>query len=348
MCILLFGSAVFEAQAAFSSLYAFGDGVCTTTNNTGGGSLYYGKRYTNGRVWIEVLAQRQGLNYESNKNWSYFGDYSSDLIANVNRFTAPPDANTALFVVWVNDADFVADITSRGPGQPEDMNLAVWTAANNQSLTNHFNIITSLYAKGARTLVMPNAVDITKIPEYNGLSTSEKAFIRQRVIDFNTGFASVLNQVKVLHPDLTIYEPDIFSLVDNMVANPANYGLIKPTTDAIDDHCTDIKGRGTNYVFWDYMDPTAMVHLLIADVAQQLVSPPRINGITSFGGSNRLDIANVPIGRDGFVAGTTNLVTWSVTNSFTSVNATQSIFVPANGPQGFYRLCFPPAVWTWP
>ena len=31
----------------------------------------------------------------------------------------------------------------------------------NLSLTNHFVAITNLYAKGARTLIMPNAVDFT-------------------------------------------------------------------------------------------------------------------------------------------------------------------------------------------
>ena len=49
-------------------------------------------------------------------------------------------------------------------------NIVTWTNAINQSLTNHWNIITNLYyAKGARTLVMPNAVDITEIPEYDKL-----------------------------------------------------------------------------------------------------------------------------------------------------------------------------------
>ena len=34
-------------------------------------------------------------------------------------------------------------------------------AANNQSQTNHLQIITNLYAKGVRTLILPNAVDIS-------------------------------------------------------------------------------------------------------------------------------------------------------------------------------------------
>ena len=37
--VLLSGPAVLPAHAAFSSLYAFGDGVCTTTDNLGGATL---------------------------------------------------------------------------------------------------------------------------------------------------------------------------------------------------------------------------------------------------------------------------------------------------------------------
>ena len=90
-CLLLFGSVAFPTQAAFTSLYLFGDGLSTTTNGPGG-IYYYGRRYCNGRVWVEVLAQRQGLAYDLNNNWSYFGHYSPNLVTNVNAFATPPDA----------------------------------------------------------------------------------------------------------------------------------------------------------------------------------------------------------------------------------------------------------------
>ena len=100
---------------------------------------------------------------------SYFGQFSSDLVQNVNSFQAPTNASTALFVVWVCDADFVGFISDYGPNTPGDLNTQVWTDAINQSLTNHFQALTNLYGKGARTMVMPNAVDITKVPIYVGL-----------------------------------------------------------------------------------------------------------------------------------------------------------------------------------
>jgi phospholipase/lecithinase/hemolysin len=362
--VLLFGWAVVPAQASFSSLYVFGDGVSTTTNNMSGGSLYWGKRFTNGRTWVEVLAQRQGLtnntltnvdwSYSSN-NWSYFGHYSSNLVQNVNAFPAPTNAATSLFVIWVCDADFVYFITHYGPTTPGDTNIQVWTNAISLSLSNHFRVVTNLYAKGARTLVMPNAVDLTKVPSYVSISsTNEKAFIRQMVIYFNTNFASLLNQVSGALPDLTVYSPDFFSLFDNVVAYPTNYGLIKPDKYVLGDDPAlkdySLNGPGTNYVFWDYQDPTAKTAEIMADVAQQLISPPTLSRLAPLNGSNRLDVVNYPIGLGGFVDGRTNPAygNWSLAlTNFNSTNAVQSIFVPAPGPPAFYRLRFPFA-WTWP
>ncbi len=348
----LLGLAGLPAQAAFTSLYVFGDGVCTTTNNTQGGALYYGHRYSNGRVWVEVLAQRQGLDYESNKNWSYFGHYSSELLTNLNHFAAPPDANSALFAIWVVNADFVYNVNT----YPTN-NTVAWNNAINQSVTNHWKGITNLYAKGARTLVMPNAVDLMKVPAYVYAPAANKSFVREKIVEFNAAFAAMLNQAKTSLTNLTIYQPDLFSLLDDIVTNAAYYGLTNAllagqSVAALDDPAlTDysLNGPGTNHIFWDDLDPTAKAHAVLADFVQQLISPVRIQNIRRVNGSNQLDLVNVPIGRNGMLAGSTNLFDWpdTDTQAFNSTNATQMILVPSSGPLEFYRLRFPFA-WSWP
>jgi phospholipase/lecithinase/hemolysin len=379
---LLFGSAIFPAQAAFTSLYIFGDGVSTTTNNPFAGQYYYGLRRSNGRVWVELLAQQLGLtnnywysnnssihvsytnlsasstnwSYSSN-NWSYWGDYSSNLVQNVNNFTTLTNATNALFVVWVIDADFVYDIANYGPYTSN--NIAIWTNAINLSLTNHYKAITNLYAKGARTLIMPNAADITEIPAYNIMAATNKSFIRQRIIDFNTAFTTTLmNRIQTSCPGITIYVPDIFTLLNNVLTNAAAYGLTNAldnglSIDALDDPSLSdlsLNGPGANYIFWDDEDPTARFHSVIAGVVQQLISPAQITNFTVLNGSNQLDVANVPIGLNGLVLGCTNLSapSWTTNATFVSSNATQTVFVPASGsPQMFYQLYFP-YTWTWP
>lgn len=347
-CLLLPGACVFPSRAAFTSLYVFGDGVCTTTNNPSAGAYYYGKRYTNGRTWVEVLAERQGLLYDPDKNWSYFGHYSPNLVINVSNFTAPSDAQTALFVVWVDDADFVYDLSYYAPYASN--NLAVWTNAINRSLTNHLKAVHTLYAKGARTLIMPNAVDLTEVPYYSGLSSANKRFVRQRIVDFNAAFRIAMSNAAASLSDLTIYTPDFFTLLDNLVAQPGDYGFTPCGKDALDDpSLTDksLDGPGANYLFWDYLDPTAKAHAVMADLVQQLLSPVHFVNIVSLNGINRLEIGNIPIGRDGILELSANLTDWSPQEDFDSTNAVQSILVPATGSRQFYRLRFPFA-WSWP
>ena len=264
MGFLLFGSAVFPAQAAFTMLQVFGDGISATTNGPGG-SFYYGPRNSNGRIWVEVLAQRQGLFFDTNKNHSNFGNTSTSMVAAVSSLSiTPSDASNTLFVIWVNDADLYYQALNNGT------NLNAWTNAINVSLTNHFKAITNLYAKGARTLIMPNVVDLSSIPDFD--TTANTSFIHQRCIDYNVAFTNTLNRARTnsLYPGLTIYAPDFFTLLTNIIAYPTNYSV----TNAVDSggHSIDViygssltdkttNGPGANYIFWDRHDrPRRSMH----------------------------------------------------------------------------------------
>jgi phospholipase/lecithinase/hemolysin len=351
--LLLFALGEFSTPATFNSLYAFGDGVCTTTGNTGGGSLYYSNSYCNGRAWIQVLAQRQGLPYITSNNMSYFGQYSANLVAAVTDFTAPTKASNALFIVWICDADLVYDMENINPLT----SLSLWTNALNQSLTNQLTAVQVLYNKGVRTLIMPNAVDITEIPLFNQTAPSTRSFIRARIIDFNAAFNSALNNLAATNAGLKIYVPNVFSLLDNILTNAASYGLTNvlqsgQSIDVLSDNSqTDysLNGSGAKFIFWDPTDPTAHAHEAIADYVQQLISPAQIARVIPLGNSNRLDVVNFPAGLNGFVDGTTNitLTNWQSLQSFTNNSTAFSIFLPMSGSQHQYRLRFHYA-WYWP
>jgi len=351
--VSFFGFTVVPVQAAFTSLYVFGDGISTTTNNTSGLPFYYGKRFSNGRVWVEVLAQRQGLTYNSNQNWSAFANYSINVVTTVGNFNAS-DASNALFVLWVNNADLWY------PAYYDGTTMSQWTSAINQSQTNHFKIVTNLYAKGARTLIMPNAVDLSTIPKFDNSANAN--FIHLRCLDYNVAFSNTLNRIRASCPNLVLYTPDFFTLLTNILAYPANYGVTNAlfnygqgnvSIDAVDSipSLTVTNNPGTNYIFWDPTDPTAKVHMWMANLTQQLISPVQISNITSLNGSNQLVMANVPIGQNGLVIGRTNLVlgnwTTNANANFNSISATQSVFIKPSGPQWFYRLKFPYS-WIWP
>jgi len=349
---LFFWVSLFPVRAGFSSLSVFGDALSTTTNNPSVGSLYYGMRRSNGRVWVEVLAQRQGLNYDPNKNFSYYDHNSSSLLTQIKSSPATYTAND-LVILWVCNSDtFDSAQSSANSGQ--------WIVNNSQSQTNHLQIITNLYAKGVRTLILPNAVDISKVPAFNQGSLT--SVMSAGCIDYNTKFTNTLYYFKTnpAYSGLKIYAPDFFKLLNNVITNAAYYGLSNAllngkSIDALSDlPNAATNGPGTNYVFWDPENPTAKFHAVIADEAQKLLPQvARISKITLLTGSNRLDVVDMPGGLNGFVEGATNLApaNWA-TNlaAFASSNTTPSVFVPASGPQRFYRLRIPyyPYIWSWP
>jgi hypothetical protein len=349
---LLLGAAAFRVQAVFSALYVFGDGISTTTNNTSGLPYYYGKRYSNGRVWVEVLAQRQGLLYDSNKNWSYFYNSSTTLVTHVNSFNAPTNATNALFIIWVNCADLWFPATYAGT------TMSTWTNAINQSQTNHYKAATNLYfAKGVRTLIMPNAVDISTIPEFNW--SGNASFIHRMCTNYNVAFSNTVNRIRATCTNLTLYTPDFFSLLTNILAHSASYGVTNALCDGLSVDAVHAmncgfpsaatNGFGTNLIFWNENNPTAMVHAWMANTAQQLVSPASINQLVAFSGSNRLDLTNVPVGQNGLVLGCTNLAlpAWKTNATFAATNVAQSVYISTTNPLSYYRLRYLYS-WTWP
>lgn len=330
----LLGLAVLPAHAGFSSLYVFGDSLSATADNPAPApaQYFYQKRDSNGRIWVEVLAQRQGLAFDASKNTSHYDYSSAQLAADIATFNPPPDVSTALFIVWVCNAD------TFDAAQNHDTPLQ-WTLANTTSQSNYLLIITSLYAKGVRNLVLPNAVDISKIPAYNRAASIKT--MHDGCVAYNAAFSNTINQAKALCRDLTIYTPDYYTLLNNVLTNAAAYGLTNAlyqgfSIDATEDPTIQdmtLNGQGANYIFWDPQDPTAKLHEIMADVAQQIISPVKIGKLTLLNGTNRLDVVNAPIGLNGFVVGSTNLAqgNWTaVTNgAFNSTSLTQSVFVVA-------------------
>ena len=272
-------SIFFSPSAAFAqitSIYAFGDGVCTTTdNNSSTPSLYFGKRYCNGKVFIEDLADWQGLNYVASRNKSYFGQDSGELKVNIDAFAPPNDVATALFVVWAANADFVEFYQTNFPPYTNSDKPA-WTTFIEDAVTRHKQSLTKLYNKGVRILVMPNAVDISATPFYQ-LSTADSNFLRDRAIQFNTLFKSEMMALAATKPGLTLYLPDTFKFFEDVLDNPAAFGLVNPQVNGYSiDAITNLgnpslTGPGANYVFWDYIHPTAKFQTKLSNLIEDLI-----------------------------------------------------------------------------
>lgn len=364
--LLLLAFPASKAFASFSSIYVFGDGVSTTTTNlppinAPSSVLYYQNTNCNGRVWVEVMSQWHGLAYDVSKNVSYFGQESVALLENVNSAGTFTDGATALVFVWCNNADFV-EFYQAGNGPPYlPGDIPEWTTFNNASITRHTQAITTLYNKGVRNLVMPNAVNIPATPDFIFPNNSDYEFFRDRIIEYNTSFENTIKAHAATLPGLLVHRPNTYAFFEQVRENPSAYGLINPpgdpgtkTSNAIDsEEDLSFTGPGAQYIFWDYLHPTAKFQMQLAEFFQQIVSPIKITSITRPGSNTQITVANVPLGRAGEVQGSAALMPPWQTDASISVpftvggSTTSSVTFPAGGTKRFYRVGFP-VVWTWP
>jgi hypothetical protein len=248
-----------STSAEYSSIYVFGDGVCTTTDSPAPPTLYFGGRFCNGPVWIEKLSEQLGITYDASKNISFFGHTSGELVGTTTAFVQPEDAATSLFIIWSADADFV---NFMGDNIPPYGDTTPWTNLINQAILDHKTAVTNLYNKGARIIIMPNAVDVSAVPEFNFFATADRNFVRARVIEFNNLFTTAINDLEA-DPNLaglTIIRPDTFTFFDNVQANPAALGMVNPVPDnaaILREDFSDPFIEGADFVFWDPFHPTA-------------------------------------------------------------------------------------------
>jgi phospholipase/lecithinase/hemolysin len=353
-------SLAFPARAAFSSMYIFGDSLSAVS---GGGrqyppppgsstANYWNGRFSNGQVWVEYLAALQGITFNTNNDFSNFGDDSGEVYQNIvaGNYYPPPDIATSLYVYWSACSDCFV--------------LALFTGTNSWAndiaieMTNVTASIGVLYNQGMRSLVLPNSVDVSLVPFFTHtlgllLPTNQipalLAATHTNVIQYNMVLASNINTLRAQYPKLTIYAPDFFTEFNTIITHPATYGFTQTNIDVLEDpNLADksFNGAGTNYFFWDYLHPTTKLHAFVANFVQQSMTPMMIRRLASEGAGNRLELGNLPLGRTGKLEICTDpgLTNWRTHSSILVTNVTQTLVVPTNGlgSRCFFRLNFSP------
>ena len=67
----------------------------------------------------------------------------------------------------------------------------------------------TLYAKGARAVLVPNTVDVTEIPTINYLPSILRGYLRGKVLQFNIELALALDRIQTTLPQLRLYRVDL-------------------------------------------------------------------------------------------------------------------------------------------
>ncbi len=244
-------------------------------------AAYSSERLSNGSIWAETLATNLGINLQASliggTGYAYGGARTGSLTgiapSLIPTLTDQAQAivdlsgalsTTDLFVVWGGANDIRDAAATKDAGQA--------TTIIRDSLTNITDIITSLANEGATRFLVPNLPDLGLTPSAQLAGPLAAGFITQLTEQFNDTLSSTLLPGLEQSLSVDIIDLNIEGLLDDIVADPTNFGLSNVT-----DACIQI-GDGAcsapdDYLFWDGIHPTSATHTIIADAAFAALVP---------------------------------------------------------------------------
>ena len=134
--------------------------------------------------------------------------------------------------------------------------------------------IAALYAAGARHFLVWTVPDISLTPTVRSLDMAFPGTAAVATVltqGFNAGLAGALAQLSGL-PGIDIRRLDAFSLIHEIVADPAPFGFSNVTTPCITPGVAPFAcHRPDQFLFWDGIHPTTAVHAILASEAASVL-----------------------------------------------------------------------------
>ncbi|MFB2897118.1 SGNH/GDSL hydrolase family protein [Aerosakkonemataceae cyanobacterium BLCC-F50] len=266
----------------FSQMFVFGDSLSDVGNTfalTQGAvppsPPYFNGRFSNGPIWVEYLAPTLGLTVNSANNFALGGATTGtentsgipgvpplpglqqeiDGFVITNRQADP----NALYVIYGGANDYlgagVTDITS--------------------VVNNIATAVTKLAAVGARNFMVPNLPNLAANPGTASRGPIAQQFFTQLSAAHNSTLAASLATLEQ-NRNINIIPVDVFTLINNAIANPTAFGFTNVTGNVVPGAGADPSLRGfpipeginpNEYLFWDLIHPTTRTHSFVADTA---------------------------------------------------------------------------------
>lgn len=217
----------------------------------------------------------------------------------VNSYLANNIVNSnGLYVVWAGANDLLAAADPTNNAQ-----ATILGAVASQTKT-----INALKDKGAKYILVPNIPDIGLTPRIIAAQAAADAAVKKAIEDGessdvianipnqtiqaqSTGATSLYNQFMlsgVAGTGANIIPLDMFSLTQEIIASPAQYGFTNVTDEACGDNNSSLTcgpdtlveaNANETYFFADGIHPTGATHQLIADYANAVVTAPSLIGV---------------------------------------------------------------------
>lgn len=260
MTPVVFSSERFEPV---NKIYVFGDSlsdVGAVFRATGGmyppSPTYFQGRYSNGRVWVEYLADRLHLNSSQINNFAYGGattvsDRNSlvpGLLTQVQSFTQKHRQTlpNALYVLWAGANDYLQG-TSSATVPVENVTLAIASIAN----------------IGAKNILVANLPDLGQLPATRNSVNSAR--LSALTSAHNQSLRRSLKLLSQQYPNLQIVTLDANTLYREAITNPAAFGFTNVQNACLSGNRTC--DNPDQFLFWDGIHSTTAAHRILGERA---------------------------------------------------------------------------------
>lgn len=287
--LIVFGNAANAALPSFSHIYFFGDSLTDKGNyvatnpipcfnvsapvtNPSGGTYP-------GNVWADFMglgnAVPGSVSNPTGNDWAVAGAQTKDVLSQAQNFVNVHGGAvdpTALYVIWAGADDILDKLFFANP--PADPKLVIV-----QGMSDIVAIMTTLVQAGAKNFLVLNLPDISLAPLLPQVTVMQRGELKQVVEAWNAtltskqpvaGSAPLQFMQQVFH--VNIYFADIFSLFNQVVANPSAFGSPTPFSNTLfgkpnnDIFWCGVPGPPDpdTYIFFNYIHPTGNGHHTIA------------------------------------------------------------------------------------
>lgn len=248
-----------------------------------------GHHVSNGATWIEQLARDNSLagftrpalrnDGQQARNYAIGGARANDYPCRfnlLNQLGAFVNTSTALtadsLVVFEMGGNDLRDALVSLPADP--------TPTIFGAISNIGYAIGELYNLGARQFLLMNVPDIGKTPAVQIL---DSLYPGLDLVGWASGLTYLFNEqlddlpatLSFLYPGIEVRIFDANTLLNLIIANPADYGIEVVDTPCVTPNVPPYKCRNPDaYLFWDGLHPTRAVHKIMADEAAEVLAVP--------------------------------------------------------------------------
>lgn len=238
---------------------------------------YYSGRFTNGKVWVERLAEKFNIPENAFIDYAYAGaTIESDIlpIPNLNKQVSTylewnPTADPyALYTVWAGSNDLLRHLNKTD-------NELIETMSSNMEYN-----LRKLIARGAKNILSPQLPDLAGTPDSlsKDLENGDNSYT-QRLTNlikrYNASHRAILEQLRKEFPSVVLMTFDVYSFTQNAKNRAKDYGFTNIVDRCNPNYYWDddlaICEKPKEYAYWDGVHPSASAHAILAEIMYQVV-----------------------------------------------------------------------------